>query len=991
MRLATLLGLLLVLALLAGPLTAAPLGCAPCAGLRLTPEAAAGAPALLRSAHLAQGSPLFVAWEVSLVVKGDAGDSGQAAQLARAVDDAGGIPWIGLVFSTPDPLQRNLEQLGEELKAAADLAAGAPAGTYFQVLWRPAGAPGAPFSPSSYAFLLKRAAVALTGAQAQARVVTAPLPEDSATLTTFYAEEVAAYFEVVALAPPAGADGDTTLKNAVATLAKLDPGRPLVLDALPAPEELGDVLRDTARASAAGIDLTLFSTPALESRRLGPFIVLAREFAGDLSLDPGSAPEGAAEAWAFVRGKDLALRVIVVSPAAALAPGAAPLRLHFKDAELRRPTRFPFTSATVPPAVGQVAPSGLDLEVADPGREFVLGFERATRAETGGVAEHVDVSAKHEITVEEILRKLQAFEDAQNRRIDHYSAINTTHMRFQVTAGAESIEAAFAGPMFWTRQTGSDWAWQTLYVNGVKWRSKTLPEIPLIQPEKAAAMPLEIQLSRQYRYTLRGSEDVDGRPAYVVDFAPSGRAGERGKLYRGTVWIDHQLFCRLRSRAVQVGLSGEVSSNEETLLYTPVDEQGHAAPWTAPTFVMPLHLLAEQILSVLNEPTLVERETFLTDLAVNGAAFEEQRKTVESSDVTMVRDTPAGLRYLVKDQSGDRVVKSRLAESKLFAVAGLFYDDSLNYPLPLVGINYFSLDFRHTGDQLNLFFAGPLLTLDFADPRLGGSHSRFDGGASLFALAVPFTDNVYRNGKESVPEEVKMLPANFALKLGRTIGDFWKFNFSYGLLSSTYTRNSNTAHDFVLPRDNFLSSLGGGFSFAREGYTFTAGGSWSTRSRWSLWGLPGNTEFNPNQRSFERWNTAFAKNWYFSHFQKLSAEVDYVNGSHLDRFSSYQFGFFGETRIHGFKTDSVRAERAELSHVSYGIEIGSLFRIDGVFDAALGTDREAGMVNRFLAGTGVVGTVVGPWETVINLDVGVPVAGPTSGIVLYLVALKLFK
>jgi len=34
---------------------------------------------------------------------------------------------------------------------------------------------------------------------------------------------------------------------------------------------------------------------------------------------------------------------------------------------------------------------------------------------------------------------------------------------------------------------------------------------------------------------------------------------------------------------------------------------------------------------------------------------------------------------------------------------------------------------------------------------------------------------------------------------------------------------------------------------------------------------------------------------------------------------------------------------------------------------------------------------MGPWETLVQVDVGTPVAGPDSGIVAYLVFLKLFK
>src|SRR6185295_6569547 len=400
---------------------------------------------------------------------------------------------------------------------------------------------------------------------------------------------------------------------------------------------------------------------------------------------------------------------------------------------------------------------------------------------------------------EEILRRLQAFEDAQGRRLDHYSATNTTSLRFQPVAGAQTFEATLQGPFFFSPKTGSDWAWQTLYVNGVRWRGKQLPEIPLIQPEKAAALPLEIHFPKEYRYRLRGTDTIDGRDAWVVDFAPAG-PGEAGKLYQGTVWVDRQTYARLRTRAVQIGLEGEVLSNEETLHYSPIDANGNPAPWAASSFVLPLRLVGQQILSVVNSTTVVERETRLTEVRVNAPGFEEARKQVESSDVTMVRDTAKGLRYLVKDEQGERVVKEGFDTSKLFLAGGVFYDDAMDYPLPLAGINYFSFDFKGTKKQVNVFFGGALLLASAAEPRLFGS--RFDLGANVFGIAVPVTDSLFRASGEDKTQDVKQLPATFRLKLGHPIGSFAKVRAEYELLSLNYQRTDDTAKDFVLPSDN---------------------------------------------------------------------------------------------------------------------------------------------------------------------------------------------
>jgi hypothetical protein len=1028
---------------------AAGLPCQPCAGIRLEapPAGAAAAPPakpfevldFLRSARLAPGSPLFVAWEVRLAPAGAtaAAAAGSAAGLAspgsppagagnpalaatvaaaRDVAAAGATPWVTLVFTTPPPLAHNLARLQEELSAAAEIAAAAPRGTWFQISWRPeasaatasAGGTGtsgttARFDAEDYAFLIKRAAVAVGGAQAGMHVATEPLPPDPAAIAALYGGEVAAYLDLVALAPaasptePAADQADRRLAAAVEKVHELDPGRPIALDGLPYPAApAGAALAAAARHSTAGFDLTLFGAAGVDAAALNPLIVLARELVGDLSYDPGSAPTGAAESWAFVRGKDLALRVIAVTPTAPPAPTAAnappaDLVLHFADPDLRRPTLFPYQAGPVAPPSGRVTPppqAGLEVRVANPAPVVVLGLERLSAAERHGVAEKVTVASARDIPVEEILKRLQVFEDAQSRRLDQYTAANATHLRFQPSAGAESVEVTLTGPFFWSRDGGADWAWEALYINGVRWRGKTLPEIPLIQPEKAAALPLEIHFTKEYRYRLRGTDKLDGRDAWVVDFAPAATGAGGRRLYQGTVWIDRALSSRLRTRAVQIGLEGEVISNEESLFYSPIDAQGRPAAWSADSFILPLRLTAQQVISVLDQPTLVERETLLTGVQLNPPDFAARRQTVEATDVTMVRDTEQGLRYLVKQGNGPRVVKEGYPKSKFFAIGGLFVDDSLSYPLPLAGVNYFSLDFKNTGKQLNVFFAGALLVASASEPRLAGS--RFNAGVDLFAIALPFTNNRYSQGKEVVNEELKVRPATFDLKIGRPLGDFVNAGLEYGLFDSVYSKNNNTSSQFVLPSDNLLQSLGANLSFTRFGYTVAGHYSYNMRSSWHAWGLPGNPDFSPADRNFTRYDFTASKNWYLPFFQKLGAELDYYSGSHLDRFSKYEFGFFGGTRIHGYRSNAVRGESATISHLSYGFDFGDFFRLTALGDVAFATDKLDGLHNRLLAGTGIAGSLMGPWQTLVTLDAGVPVAGPDHGFVLYLVFLKLF-
>jgi hypothetical protein len=319
----------------------------------------------------------------------------------------------------------------------------------------------------------------------------------------------------------------------------------------------------------------------------------------------------------------------------------------------------------------------------------------------------------------------------------------------------------------------------------------------------------------------------------------------------------------------------------------------------------------------------------------------------------------------------------------------VFHDDALDFPLPLGGVNYLDLDFLGSGAQFYGFFAGALLTANLAHPRVGGS--RFDAGVDLFAIALSLADTLYRDGEEVLDEEVEARPASVALKVGRPLGSFTKLSAEYRLSSRDFSRTDETADAFGLPSDHLEHTLRLAGRFARSGYSVGLDAGYSRRSEWEPWGLAGTSDFSQDHEDFLYWGASLEKTWHLGDFRKLVAELAYVDGQDLDRFSKYGFGFFGDTRVHGYQSGRVRAERAVVAHGSYGFEIGQLLRLDALADVAWATDEAAGLEDEMLAGVGVAGTFVGPWQTVVNLDFGVPVAGPDDGFVAYLVFLKLFR
>ncbi len=957
------------------------LPCNPCVGLA-TDDPAVTAELLSTLPALPEEAVLVVKWPVELANDAAVQAARNAAEAVRA---AGAAPWYAVRFAAPPPAAEAGDELTPELERLADIARSAPAGSLFQLNW-PGELLNEPQAVQEYALALKRASVAVTGAQPDAAVVTEPLPPDPELVRALYAQELDAYLDGVAFRPGrgAGAAGVAELKE---LLRELDPDALVALEpnAATAGGEGATLVRAAAEAEA-GASLSLFplsGEAGADAATVRAARLIAQEFSGDVTFDPYSTPAGA-EAWSFVRGEDLSLRIVVSPPAQ-----GGPFTLRFSDRQIGSPARFdPATGESDLVFGGRRTRNGYELELRDAAEPFVFRLERDLAVGLDGaesVEEALTVADTRRIPVGEILRRLQAFEDDQSRRVANYSATNTTSLRFQLGTGVQSVDATFQGPFFFRQGAGFDWAWDNFYVNGIRWRRKRIPEIPLIQPEKAAAMPAEITFTREYRYRLRGTATVEGRDTWVVDFEPAEALTEGRSLFRGTVWVDREIYARVKTRAVQLGLTGDVLSNDETTFYTPVDAAGQPAAWERSSYWLPTRVIGQQLFSVLNATTIVEREIELTGISVNPADFDVRRDATLASEATMVRDTEVGLRYLELDQeTGERVVKED-DKTRMFLLGGAFYDEAQDGPLPLGGVNWLSFDWRGTGTQADLFIAGPLILADIANPSLFGS--RWDAGVDVFALAFAGEDVLYREGVESPAENVERLRPNIDFSLGRPLGSFTKLDLRYQLSWNNFQRADDTGDDFVLPSDHLGHSVGAIVRYIRSGYRLVAGASWNLRGEWQPWGL-GAGNLTPD--SYTLWNVGVAKTWHLPKFQKFGVALEYVDGSDLDRFSKYEFGFFSDVNVHGYQSDKVRAERAAAAHVSYGFELGEIFRIDLVGDAAWATDPASGLDRELLAGAGIVGTFIGPWGTVVNMDIGHALAGPDDGWSAFIAVLKLF-
>ena len=253
----------------------------------MVPRADVAVAALREGLPVAGEARLYVAWPAKL-------DGSADAAAFAAVRGAGGTPWVLATFETPSPVLDHLERFEVEIKALTELVRGHGDRLHVQVAWAPASGE---LSAKELGFLFKRAAVAVNGAEADARILLGPLPADPLFLRALYAEEIAAYADGLVFGDVQG----EKLNAAIAAVQELDPGKPVSLLGLPWPEDASTTLAKAAQASAAGVAVSLFAFGERSAADLAPLKLLAREFQGDLSLDPYTQPTGAVAAWAFVR------------------------------------------------------------------------------------------------------------------------------------------------------------------------------------------------------------------------------------------------------------------------------------------------------------------------------------------------------------------------------------------------------------------------------------------------------------------------------------------------------------------------------------------------------------------------------------------------------------------------------------------------------------------------------------------------------------------
>ena len=567
----------------------------------------------------------------------------------------------------------------------------------------------------------------------------------------------------------------------------------------------------------------------------------------------------------------------------------------------------------------------------------------------------VDVTGSRRLSAGEILARHQAQQRRQDAIVRTTIATGTTTLLFEVpdfsapiTITAETT--VFRGP------DGINIEERGIRVNGAAIAgggAQSPPELPLIEAERISTPPLAIALDEAYRYVLHGEDTVGDSRCYVVGFEPRGEAHG---LARGRAWIDVRDFTLRRLETIQRDLRGAIVSSEQVDEFGRVDVAG-AAVW------LPTETRIFQAYEGAGFRTPIHRTIAVRRYDVNSGRFDAQLAAALASDNVMMRETPEGLRYLVRRGSGgNRGEIARGGHSIRSIVGGVLVDPNISRPLAFAGLSYINLDLFGRGAQVNAFFGGVFGQLSWSVPSVAGT--RWQAHGSAFGIAAQYTDRVFRNGREQYAENLMQRPGYVSAGLLRPLTPRVRATVDYTLDVTTLERAVSTPAVFGVPRP--VVNHGAVLAVAADRGPWSVRGWWNpvVRYRWQPWGLPG--EFDADSRDYQRYGARVRRTLALRSSVSSRLELAWMGGRDLDRFSRYGFDAF-ENPLHGYPTAAVRYDRGAVVRTAT-VWTRRGVRVDASGDAALVHDPGWASPLRAYPGVGAGVESGGPFRTLLSVE-----------------------
>jgi len=575
------------------------------------------------------------------------------------------------------------------------------------------------------------------------------------------------------------------------------------------------------------------------------------------------------------------------------------------------------------------------------------------------VGESVQVIGSRALTVDEIVARHQAASARQTAAVHEVISSGTLTLSFEAPGFAAPV-AISSETTIYAGDGATEIEQRAIRVNGLEFSGKSLPRLPIIEPERVASPPLAIELTSRYRYRLTGRDTIAGTPCYVVAFQPDPNRPDNGRpLFRGQAWIAMDSFAMLKVSAAQTGLRGAIVTSEQT------DEFRQVQPG--------IWLLERSDVRQMYEGaahrTPIHRVLAISQTEVNPSDFKERRTRAYGAAPLMLRDTPQGYRYLKKEMEPGKdapAIAGRLDRIRT-VIGGVIIDPNISVPLPFAGISYVDFDLFNTGTQFNGFFGGTYGQLAFSVPSIGGSRWQVAGRA--FGIASTYNDRAFVNGREIYEEDIRQRPAAASVWLLRPLTPRISVRVGYDLDYTHLTRGDQTAHDFEVPADQVVHGGRLAVEAQRSGWNTSIWWNPARRTGWHSWGRNRPGEYDPAHRDFQRYGARLSRSTVLTRHLVTRAEAEWMDGHDLDRFSRYSFGTF-DNRLSGYPSALIRYDRGGVLRTAVAWGAAKLVRVDGFFDSAWVHDPGFGRGLRNYSGIGGAIEAPAPFGTLLALEWG---------------------
>ncbi len=817
-------------------------------------------------------------------------------------------------------------------------------------------------NPNKLALALKEMTVALRGGSHATILIGEVKTEDLPLMTPLYARHFRAYVEGYSsvATDPTGAPSEKVVRY----LESYHLGAPLLLHLPKTKSPIGaDLLvllaasrnatfTDIGPVNVEAVWTALLNLRACLSPQMAPgYVTQATSIKDKNGPRPDIGIINLLDGTTMVQGMVLVPRTT--------GSKAAELSIHLPTADVANPVAYPlpFGDKIELGYTANRKKHETILKVPWKGKALVVLF---SRLKTGTVGEsRVLVSTTFRIPVAVILARHQALQKPQEIFLNNYKRAAIVSYHFKLAGSGGSLDVTFKNTFLFEKGTGARWVQNELLINGVKWRGKKLPQLPIIEVSKVNTLPLALTLGRDYKYRYVKESRIGDHDCYVIAFTPLANA--KGSFYSGRVWIDKNTYAKIRMTVKQSGLEAPLVSNEETDTYAPF----HSGEGR--TFWLLFKVKGQQILSIGGRNVIAERGIVFGKPVLNEKSFQEDVTRAEASDKPILQETPKGLRYLEKQKNGTRKLMMESKTSRLAAAGGFYYDKSLDFPLPIVGVNYFNYNWRKTGTQINLLVGGAVNTLTVAKVNL---LPKFDGSLNAALFAIPFENRFYLHGKEDKSRRVKVLREYAACGLGWRFNQLSKLSLNLGATYYGFSRAKETAGVFRLPKDHTDVSAGLSYDFSWRGWSADASYKGHKRTDWKPWGVPGRHLDVNRFKEYGLWNASFSKSFYLPYFQDITAKVVWMDGRNLDRFSRYGFTYLGVHSLAGFTGSGVRFDRGVIASLVYQFNLANIIRFGLTAQHARVQPRRENDLWQNHTGLKLNAGVTGPWNTYWTLDFG---------------------